>query len=79
MEDADHYKENMIKMKDSLIKERGEGRELKRKHEETLSEFERLQKKYQYLETDKDALVVQMTIMEGEKRDMEDKVAELEA
>ena len=31
-----HYKENMIKMEDTLIKERGEGQELKRKHEATL-------------------------------------------
>ena len=51
-----HYKENMIKMEDTLIKERGEGRELKRKHEATLSEFERLQKAYQALELENDAL-----------------------
>ena len=50
MEDVDHYKEKMIKMKDTLIKERGEGRELQRKHEATLLEFERIQKEYQGLE-----------------------------
>ena len=36
MEDAYHYKEKMIKMEDTLIKEIGEGQELKRKHEESL-------------------------------------------
>ena len=46
MEDVDHYKEKMIKMKDTLIKERGEGQELKRKHEANISELERLQKAY---------------------------------
>ena len=65
-------------MKYTLVKERGEDRELKRKNEATLSEKESLQKEYQDLETDRDALVVQMTIMEGEKKDFEDKIAELE-
>ena len=46
MEDPEHHKENMLKMKDTLVKERGEGLTLKRKHEATLSEFERLQKEY---------------------------------
>ena len=66
-------------MKDTLIKERGEGRELKRKHEATLSEFERLQKAYQYLELEKDALEASVTIMEGEKKDFKDNILELEA
>ena len=34
--------------------------------------------KYQTLELEKDALEVQVTIMEGEKRDFEDKIATLE-
>ena len=79
MEGADHYKEKIIKMKDTIIKERGEGRDLKRKHETTLSEFERLQKAYQYLESIKDAMDISVTIMEGKKKDLEDKVLELEA
>ena len=41
----------MFKMKDTLIKERGEGMELKRKHDATLLEKERLQREYQALET----------------------------
>ena len=65
MEDAEHYKEKMIKMKDTLVKERGEGWELKRKHETTISEKESRQKEYEDLETYRDALVVKMTIIEG--------------
>ena len=46
VEDAENYKERMLKMKDTLFKESGEGRELKRKHEATLSKKESLQKEY---------------------------------
>ena len=49
-ETVDQYKENMVRVKDTLIKERGEGREMKRKHEATLLEFKRLQEAYQALE-----------------------------
>ena len=45
-ETIDQYKEKMVKVKDTLMKERGEGREMKRKHEATLLEFERLQEDY---------------------------------
>ena len=65
MEYAEHYNKNMIKMKDTLVNERGEGWELKKKHETTISEKESLQKEYQDLETYRDALVVKMTIIEG--------------
>ena len=41
-ESVDQYKEKMVKVKDTLMKERGEGPYMKRKHEATLSEFERL-------------------------------------
>ena len=79
VEDAKHYKERMLKMKDTLVKERGEGRELKRKHEVTLSEKQNLQREYQTLELEKDALEVQVIIMEGEEKDFEDKSLELES
>ena len=78
VEYVEHYKENMIKMKETLVKERGEGQEFKRKHETKLSENESLKKEYQYFETENDALEVHVTIMEGEKNDFEDKIAELE-
>ena len=51
IENVEHHKEKMFKMKDTLIKERGEGIELKRNHEATLSEKERIQREYQALET----------------------------
>ena len=68
--DAEHYKARMLNMKDTLVKERGEGRESKRKHGTTISEFEKLQKEYQYLESEKDAVALSVTITEGEKRDI---------
>ena len=39
---VDQYKDKMVRVKDTLMKERGEGQEMKRTHEATLSEFERL-------------------------------------
>ena len=75
--DDEHYKERMINMKDTLVKERGEGRELNRKHEATISKKESIQKEHQYLETNKGALELLVTIMEGEKKDLEDKILEL--
>ena len=43
---VDHYKEKMAKIKETPIKEQGEGREVKRKHEATLSYLERFQDAY---------------------------------
>ena len=78
VEDVEHYKERMLKMKETLVKERGDGEELKRKHDDTFSEFERLKKAYQALESENDALVLSITIIEGEKKDLESKISELE-
>ena len=52
---------------------------MKRKHEATLSEFERLQEAYKVLESEKEALVLSNTINEGEKKDFENNILELEA
>ena len=68
----------MVRVKDTLMKERGECWDIKRKHEATLSEFERLQEAYQVLESEKEALVLSNTIIEGEKKDLENKISELE-
>ena len=38
MENVEHHKEKMLKLKDTLVKTRGEGIELKRKHEAILLE-----------------------------------------
>ena len=61
------------------MKERGEGREMKRKHEATLSQFERFQKAYQVLESEKDSLVLSNNIAEGEKNDFRNQISQLEA
>ena len=60
------------------MKEIGEGREMNKKHEATLSEFERLQKACQALELEKEALVLSNAITKGEKKDLENKISELE-
>ena len=65
-------------MKETLRKERGEGQSLKRKHDDILTKLEKLKDAYKILETEKDALVLLATITEGEKKDLERKVLELE-
>ena len=57
----------------------GEGIELKRKHDAILSEKERLLNEYQNLETEKDALTVQLMIMEGERSDFKAQISQLES
>ena len=42
MDDLEQYKKKVYQMKETLKKERGEGQSLKRKHEESISELERL-------------------------------------
>ena len=79
MENVEHHKEKMLKLKDTLVKRRGEGIELKRKHDAILSEKEIIQRKYQDLESEKDSLDVQVIIMEGEKKDFEARILELES
>ena len=68
-----------MRVKETLMKERGEVLEMKRKHEATLSEFERLQEAYQVLELEKEALVLSNTIIDGEKKDREGNISGLEA
>ena len=52
---------------------------MKRKHEATLSEFKRIQKAYQVLESEKEALVLSNTINDGENKDIENNISQLEA
>ena len=68
-----------MRVKETLMKERGEVLEMKRKHEATLSEFERLQEAYQVLELEKEALILSNTIIDGEKKDLEGNILGLEA
>ena len=65
-------------MKETMRKERGERQDLKRRHDDILSKFEKVKEAYQVFESDKDALTMSVAITEGEKRDLESKVSELE-
>ena len=58
-------------MKENLRKERGEGQSLKMKHDDILTELDKLKEAYKILESDKDALVLSATITEREKKDLE--------
>ena len=42
VEDDEYYKEKMKQIKETLVRERTEEKQLKRKYDDTLSEFERL-------------------------------------
>ena len=70
VDDLEQHKEKMSQMSKTLRIERGEGQSLKRKHEESLSELERLREACQILQSDKDALVLSVNIIEGEKKDL---------
>ena len=58
VDDLEQYKKRVSQMKDTLKTERGEGKILKRKHEDILSELEKLKEACQVLQSDKDALVL---------------------
>ena len=54
------------------------GRESKRKYDATLSDFEKLQQDYQILEEERDALKLSKMTLDGEKNNLESKMAEME-
>ena len=58
VDDLEQYKKRVSQMNETLKKERGEGQNLKRKHEESLSEFKRLREACQILQSNKDVLVL---------------------
>ena len=78
VDDLEQYKEKISQMKEPLKKERGEGQSLKRKHEDSLSELEKFREACPIMQSDKDALVFSINIIEGEKRDLEKRVLEVE-
>ena len=78
MNDIERSKEKMFKLKDNLVKMWGEGIELKMKHDSLLSKKERLLNEYQNLEKEKDALTMQLMIIEGERSDFEARIAQWE-
>ena len=78
VDDLEQYKEKASQMRETLKKELGEGQSLKRKHEDSLIELEKFREACQILQLDKDALVLSVNIIEGEKRDLEKRVVEVE-
>ena len=65
-------------MKETLKKERGDGQSSKRNHGDILSEIEKSKEACQTLQSDKDALVLSISIIGGEKKDLEKQVVEAE-
>ena len=78
MTDLEQYNKKVVQMKETLKKERGKGQSLKRKHEDILSEIEKSKEACQTLQSDKDSLILSISIMEGEKKDLEKQVVEVE-
>ena len=74
VDDLEQYKKKVSQMKETLKKERGEGKSLKRKHEDSLSELEKLGEACQILQYEKYALVLSINIIEGEKKDLKKQV-----
>lgn len=71
-------KEKMLKLKATLVKERGETIELNTKLQATLFEKDNLLAAYNNLNTEKEALIVQLMIMEGETNDFQAKLTDFE-
>ena len=79
MDDVERNKENMLKLKDSLVKLWGEGIDLKRKHDAILSKKERILSECRTLETEKEEMNDQLVIMEGERNDFKARISQLES
>ena len=58
VDDLEQYNEKMSQVKETLRKERGEGKRLEIKYDDTFTELERLKEVYQILQLDKDALIL---------------------
>ena len=76
MTELEQSKKKIAQMKETLKRERGEGQSLKRKHEEMLNKIENLKEACQNLQSDKDALVLSVNIIEGEKKYLEKQIIE---
>ena len=71
MTDLEQYQKKIVEMKETLKRERGEGQSLKRKHEDMLIKIENSKEACQNLQSNKDALVLSVNIIEREKKDLE--------
>ena len=58
VDNLEQYKKRVSQMKETLKKERGEGQILKRKHEDSLSELEKLREACQILQSEKDFISI---------------------
>ena len=77
-ETLDQYKGKMAEMKEVLRKEERVGRELNRKYEATLSNYEKLQQDHQSLREERDELKLSNMAFEKENQKLESKITEVE-
>ena len=70
MTNLEQYQKKIAQMKETLKRERGEGQSLKRKLEDMLSNIEKSKEACQTLQSYKDALLLSVNIIEGEKKDL---------
>ena len=77
MTDLEQSQKKIAQMKENLKRERDEGQSLKRKHEDMLSMIEESKEACQTLQFNKDALVLSMNIIKGEKKDLQKKIVEV--
>ena len=75
---VDQYKDKMSQMKETLRKEERVGQQAKWKYDATLPNLEKLKQYYHILEAEKDALKLSNIILDGEKKDLESKMVEME-
>ena len=71
MTELEQSKKKIAQMKETLKRERDEGQCLKRKYKYMLSTIEESKAKCKALQYVKDALVLSVNIIEGEKKDLE--------
>ena len=76
MTDLEQSQKKIAQMKETLKRERDEGQSLKRKHEDMLSTIEESREEFQTLLSDKEALVLSVNIIEGEKKYLEKHIRE---
>lgn len=79
VENVETTKARLVKVRENLQREVHEGRELKRKHSDLLSEKEKMVEDLRRLDEEKEALVVQVQILEGEKNDIEAETTQLKS
>ena len=77
-ETLEQFKGKMVGMKEVFRKEERFCRVSKRKYEDTLSDYEKLQQEYQIVEEERDTLKLSNMNLSKEKGELENKIAEME-